>query len=93
MFRGKIQMIDDIRYIWKFVSVWLIALAGLIQSIFIIAPETILSIWAMLPVELKASIPPRYVQFITIGILASAIIGRGIKQNIETNGSKPNADS
>lgn len=76
----KIQLVDDVRRLWKFISVWLIVLAGFVQSIFIVAPETILQLWQVLPQELKDAIPPQYVQFITIGILFTAIIGRAIKQ-------------
>lgn len=77
---SKIQLIDDVRRIWKFISVWLIVAAGFVQSIFIVAPDTILEIWHVLPQELKATIPPQYVQFITIIILVFAIVGRAIKQ-------------
>lgn len=77
---SKIQLIDDVRRIWKFISVWLIIAAGFVQSIFIVAPETILEIWHVLPQELKDTIPPQYVQFITIIILVFAIVGRAIKQ-------------
>lgn len=76
----KIELIDDVRRIWKFFSVWLVVLAGFVQSVFIVAPETILEIWHVLPNELKETIPPQYVQFITVGILITAIIGRAIKQ-------------
>lgn len=77
---SKIQLIDDVRRIWKFISVWLIVAAGFVQSIFIVAPDTILEIWHVLPQELKDTIPPQYVQFITIIILVFAIVGRAIKQ-------------
>ncbi|CUS06511.1 holin [Acinetobacter phage Loki] len=77
---SKIQLIDDVRRIWKFISVWLIIVAGFVQSIFIVAPDAILTTWNLLPQELKDTIPPQYVQFITVIILVFAIVGRAIKQ-------------
>lgn len=76
----KIQLIDDIRRFWRFISVWLTIIAAFIQSVFIVAPDVILEIWRVLPDELKAQIPPQYIQWMPILILGLAVISRAIKQ-------------
>lgn len=63
------KLVDEWRKFYRMVSVQCMALAGAVQTT-----------WELIPPELKANIPPKYVYAITMGLLAFGIVGRLVKQ-------------
>lgn len=59
------KLIDDWRSAWKYFSVHALLIAGVLPSV-----------WATLPPDLKAYIPPSIMALITAVIAVSGIVGR-----------------
>jgi hypothetical protein len=65
----KLQLVDNARSAWKWLSVQAMVIAGAIQGA-----------WMFVPDDMKASIPANYVQWLTLALLALGIGGRLVKQ-------------
>ena len=76
----KLELIEDWRNFWRFWSVRLGIVGSAITGVFIAFPDVALSAWAMLPADLKAAIPERYMPLIGVGIFVASLIARAIKQ-------------
>jgi hypothetical protein len=63
------RLIDNVRDAWRFFSMQAMA-----------AALTLHGLWMTLPDDLRASVPPSLVQWITLVILALGMVGRTIKQ-------------
>jgi hypothetical protein len=63
------RLIDNVRDAWRFFSMQAMAAALTLQGL-----------WMTLPDDLRASVPPSLVQWITLVILALGMVGRTIKQ-------------
>lgn len=66
----KIQLIENWRKAWTWFSVHAMLLAAAIQGA-----------WLQIPEDMKSSIPPQYVQYATLALLAFGVAGRLIKQS------------
>jgi hypothetical protein len=64
------KLVDDAKSAWRWFSVQAMALALAIQGA-----------WEVLPADMKAGIPPQYVTYITLLLLAMGIAGRLVKQD------------
>ena len=76
----KLELIEDWRNFWRFWSVRLGILGSAITGVLIVFPDVALSAWAMMPGDLKAAIPERYMPLIGVGIFVASLIARAIKQ-------------
>lgn len=76
-----IKPIDNIRNFFKFASVQLGIIGTTVTAFLIAMPGYALEIWAIMPIEFKSAVPPRFMPLIGVGIYVCAIIARGIKQN------------
>ena len=74
------KLINDWRKAWKFWSIQLGLIGGIITSVFLAAPEAALYAWALLPDDIKSVLPPAFIKFSGIGILALSFIARLVKQ-------------
>lgn len=63
------KLIDNWKKAYRMISVQAMVIATAIQGT-----------WVLVPEDLKTSIPPTIVQWITMGLLAFGIIGRLIDQ-------------
>jgi len=76
----KLELVEDWRKYWRFWSVQLAAVGTVITGIFVAFPDAALSAWAILPHELKSSIPPQYMPLIGVVVFALSIVARLVKQ-------------
>lgn len=76
----KLQLIEDWRNFWRFWSVRLGIVGSAVTAVLIAFPDVALSAWAMMPADLKAAIPERYMPLIGVGIFVASLIARAIKQ-------------
>ena len=77
----KLQLIEDWRNFWRFWSVRLGIVGSAVTAVLIAFPDVALSAWAMMPADLKAVIPERYMPLIGVGIFVASLIARAIKQS------------
>ena len=76
----KLEIIEDWRNFWRFWSVRLGIIGSAITGVLIAFPDVALSAWAMMPADLKAAIPERYMPLIGVVIFVASLIARAIKQ-------------
>lgn len=76
----KLQLIEDWRNFWRFWSVRLGIVGSAVTAVLIAFPDVALSAWAMMPADLKAAIPERYMPLIGVVIFVASLIARAIKQ-------------
>ena len=76
----KLELIEDWRNFWRFWSVRLGIVGSAITGVLIAFPDAALAAWAILPHELKSSIPPQYMPLIGVVIFVASLIARAIKQ-------------
>ena len=77
----RIELIEDWRNFWRFWSVRLGVIGSAIAAVLIAFPDVALSAWAMMPGDLKAAIPERYMPLIGVVIFVASLIARAIKQS------------
>lgn len=80
MNKVKLQLIEDWRNFWRFWSVRLGIVGSAVTAVLIAFPDVALSAWAMMPADLKAAIPERYMPLIGVVIFVASLIARAIKQ-------------
>lgn len=76
----KLELIEDWRKCWRFWSIRLGIVGSAITGVLIAFPDVALSAWAMMPGDLKAAIPERYMPLIGVVIFVASLIARAIKQ-------------
>ena len=76
----KLELIEDWRNFWRFWSVRLGIIGSAITGVLIAFPDVALSAWAMMPADLKAAIPERYMPLIGVVVFVASLIARAIKQ-------------
>lgn len=77
----KPELIEDWRDFWRFWSVRLAAVGTAITGLLVAFPDAALAAWAILPHELKSSIPPQYMPLIGVVVFALSIVARLIRQD------------
>lgn len=65
---------------WRFVSVWLGALATFVTTAIVAFPDAALHAWLMLPQEIKSTIPPQYMPLIGVALMGGAVLARLVQQ-------------
>lgn len=76
----KIQLIEDWRNFWRFWSVRLGVIGSALTGWLIAFPDQALQAWALLPADLKAYLPERYMPLVGVAIFVMSLIARAIKQ-------------
>ena len=76
----KLELIEDWHNFWRFWSVRLGIIGSAITGVLIAFPDVALSAWAMMPGDLKAAIPERYMPLIGVVIFVASLVARAIKQ-------------
>lgn len=74
------RLIPQWRQAWRMTSVQLQALALAFFSYITAVPDAAIQLWGLLPVDIRESIPPGYVKWFGIGLIALGIFARVIKQ-------------
>lgn len=74
------KLVDHWRLIWRTWSFWLGAVGTALTSLLLASPDLALQVWAMMPDDLKATIPARYTPFIGVGIFALSLVAKFVKQ-------------
>jgi hypothetical protein len=81
MDKVKLEIIEDWHNFWRFWSVQLGVIGSAITAVLVAFPDVALSAWSILPADLKASIPERYMPLIGVGIFVASLVSRAIKQS------------
>lgn len=76
----KPHLASDWRLVFRQWSFWLGVIGTSLTSALLASPEFALQVWAMMPADLKATIPERYTPFIGVGVFALGLIARFIRQ-------------
>jgi hypothetical protein len=74
------RLIPQWRLFWKFWSVRISTFGVLVGGYFLEFPQHAIDIWNALPVDFKAVVPPKFVQWASYAIIAIGILSRGIHQ-------------
>lgn len=77
----KLELIEDWRNFWRFWSVRLGVIGSALTAFLIAFPDHALYVWAMLPADLKAYLPERYMPLVGVAIFVLSLIARVIKQS------------
>jgi hypothetical protein len=65
----KLEIVEDWKHAWKWISMWCMTIAMAIQGA-----------WTFIPDDMKASIPHSIVEGATVALLGIGIVGRLTKQ-------------
>lgn len=63
------KLVDNAKQAWRWFSVQAMVMAGAIQSA-----------WLFVPDDLRSTIPPQWLQGITIALMCMGVAGRLVKQ-------------
>jgi hypothetical protein len=74
------KLIPQWRQFWRMSSVQIQALALVFFSYITAVPDAAIQLWSILPVDIRESIPPGYVKWFGIGLIALGIFARVVKQ-------------
>jgi type IV secretory pathway TrbF-like protein len=66
---NKLNLIEDWKSAWRFVSVNCMVGAAALQGA-----------WVYIPADMKSSLPPNVVTYVTIALLVIGVVGRLTKQ-------------
>lgn len=73
------KLVDNWKQAWRWWSVRLAAIGAAIAGTLIVAPESILQAWALLPADMQASIEA-YRGYIALAAFGLAIVARLVEQ-------------
>lgn len=76
----KIELIDDWRKAWRFLSIQLGIVGSTVAGWLVAFPDHALAVWATLPDDLKAVLPAQYMPLFGVGIFVLSLIARIVKQ-------------
>lgn len=71
----NLQLVDDAKKAWKWLSVQMMLLAGAVQGT-----------WAVFSDDLKQNVPHWVITTLTLGLLAAGVGGRMVKQGKPKDG-------
>ncbi len=72
--------IDNWRKWYRLWSIRLGAIGASLTALLIASPDAVLYAWNLLPMDLRAAIPPQYVPLIGVFIFVMSMVARLIKQ-------------
>lgn len=67
----------------KKISNWLIGAWTALMGVFMVAPDTLTSVWLMMPEDIKSAMPPYVAKAIGFAVLIAAMLGKMHKQRVE----------
>jgi len=73
-------IVSDWRAVLRHWSLWLGGVGTAFVSWFVASPEAAVAAWAMLPDDLKASLPPKVVAYTGIGLLVLSLAAKFVNQ-------------
>lgn len=76
----KIQLVSYWRKWWKMWSVWISTLGISILTLAVYFPQYAYDAWNALPPDIKNTIPPEFLQKISIALWVASIVSKFIKQ-------------
>jgi protein-S-isoprenylcysteine O-methyltransferase Ste14 len=65
----RFEIVDDAKQAWRWLSMQAMTAALAVQGA-----------WVVLPDDMRATVPPDYVQWLTFALLGLGIVGRLVKQ-------------
>lgn len=77
----KLELIEDWRNFWRFWSVRLGVIGSALTGFLVVFPDQALQAWALLPADLKAYLPEKYMPLVGVAIFVLSMIARVIKQS------------
>jgi len=80
VFVFNLKSVDNIRVWWRMASLNLGAAGTAIVSVLVLVPDWAYQVWAILPDEMKAAIPPAYMPMIGVIFYLLGMAARLIKQ-------------
>lgn len=72
--------IDNWRKWYRLWSIRLGAIGASLTTLLIASPDAVLYAWNLLPMDLRAAIPPQYVPLIGVFIFVMSMVARLVKQ-------------
>lgn len=81
------QLISNWRQFWRFSSVWFQAAAAAFFTYLMVVPDALIQIWQILPLDIRAAVPPQYVQGIGVALIALGTVARIVKQRSLARGN------
>lgn len=76
----SLEFVAHAKKLFKAWSVWLTGVGTLLSAYFLSAPDAMITVWTMLPADLKAMLPVNVAQWISYGIIAMGILAQFIRQ-------------
>lgn len=74
------SFVDNVREVWRHLSLRIGAIGTAFVTWFVTSPETAIAAWAMLPDDLKTVLPPQIVGYFGIGLFVLSLVAKFIKQ-------------
>lgn len=87
----KLELIEGWRKWYRLWSIRLGLLGTAITAVFLAIPDAALQVWAILPGDIKETLPPEFVKYFGLFLMAAGSFARIIKQNKLREEVKPNA--
>lgn len=76
----KIQLVSYWRKWWKLWSVWISTIGISLLTVAVYFPQYAYDAWNALPPDIKNSIPPEFLQKISIALWVASVIAKFVKQ-------------
>lgn len=87
----RLELVDNWKKWHKFWSVRLGLIGTAITAFFLAAPDAAIQVWAVMPDDIKATLPPEFVKYFGVFLMAAGSFARIVKQNKLHEEVKPNA--
>lgn len=90
--KWKLNIVDNARQVWKHFSTWALTTVAAIQILVMSAPELVLQMWGVLPMDIKDKLGQSvqfYVSVITALVAIWGLGGKFVKQKLEPKAPEP----
>lgn len=74
------RLIPEWRSWWRMSSTWFQAAAAAFFSYLTAVPDAAIQLWSILPADLREALPPGYVKWFGVGLIALGIFARLVHQ-------------
>lgn len=74
------KLIPQWRKFWRMTSIQIQAVALAFFSYLTAVPDAAIQLWGLLPVDLRESLPPTYVKWFGVALIALGIVARLVRQ-------------
>lgn len=76
----SLEFVGHAKLLFKAWSVWLSGVGTLLGVYLASAPDTLISVWRMLPDDMKAALPVNVAQYVSYLLIALGVISQFIRQ-------------